>query len=214
MDQQLEPLLAEVEREAREEASHILGRGQSAAGSIVEDARARAEEERQRLLSITERQVEQIYRRARSAAQLAAEHRRQARREHLIQRVFTEARQGLSRALTADQRRATLAKLIEEGARSLGGGPLLVRVAPADKAILTQELLSEVARSLLQQGLSSDLASAQEPAEILGGAIVATRDERVSFDNSWESRLKRQMPTLRPLVWRALSDESDDKGTR
>jgi len=102
-------------------------------------------------------------------------------REQFLQEVVAEGRRKLAIDEDTSNRRAWLAKLVREGTERLGGGEVVIEVAPADAPLV---------------------AHARGSAEVRLGCIVRAADGKSWFDNRIEERERRFEPAWRALLGR------------
>jgi vacuolar-type H+-ATPase subunit E/Vma4 len=148
-----------------------------------------AEEEAKDPAALPEREV-------RLAAARREAHERRARedlldaresleaREAWIHRAEAEGRRLLAEPAPAADRRAAIARLVQEGLDRLPGDTIVVAVAPADAPLLDEAWA---------RALSPGRAVRVVPEEGVspGGAIVRSADGKVAFDDTLEARARR-----------------------
>ncbi|HSP96582.1 MAG TPA: V-type ATP synthase subunit E [Candidatus Dormibacteraeota bacterium] len=186
-----ERLAALLGEQAADEAAECL----AAAREQAERTRASAQAEAESIRAAAEREGEA--RGQRRAAELLAVARAQRQmrllqvREALIEAALTQARAQLAAALPAAAE--TLVALIREGLPHFPAGPVRVRIAERDAALLDPPL-----RAALEAGRWTLRV---EPADVRGGGVILESDDgRLRFDNSLDARGRRRLDRLRRLA--------------
>ncbi len=190
----LEGLRDAIMERAREEADRILRGAEEEAKAEVESAKRAKEEEarvlREKLLKEAEVEAARIIARARIRAKnivLEAKNR-------VIEEVIESAKRSLSGHSLG--REASLARLLRESARGLGGSRLRVMVSRGDL---------EIAKRLIQgDGELSKRVEEIAEAECSGGVMVEEVDGGVRIDNTYEARLAMLIPRLLPMIGKEL----------
>ncbi|MHB8993492.1 MAG: V-type ATP synthase subunit E [Chloroflexota bacterium] len=204
----IEALRRAILHDAEEIARAELEEARQSSLEELERARQETEAERARILRDAKRDAEGLRRRIGSIAELEGKRRQLEMRERLIREVLDRTLAGLRGGQGAGGRRSSLLRLVLEAARQAGGGRLVVQASAADLELLTPGFLGDVRRELAREGISAELHRSEQPARIVGGAIVVGDEGRIVVDNSLETRMSRQEPTLRGAIWRILSGEA------
>ena len=178
----------------------------------VAQLRAKAEQEAriesEKAIHDAEREAELIYRRILSMAEVESKRRRFEVRERLLDEVLDRASRALQSGERPHARRESLMALVTEAARELGGGRLVVRAASIDIGLLTPSFLREAEMKLKESGVSAELEVLDQPANIIGGAVLVKDGGRIVADNSYDARLRRLKPVLRNGIWQTLLGSS------
>lgn len=191
--------------DAREMARAEIRQAEQLSQAEQERARQEAEAERARILREAGREAEAIRRQATSSAQVATRLRMLEAREKLIQEVLDRASQSIRRERGSKALRSALPRLVLQAAREAGGGELVVQTSSGYSNLLTQRLLEEIQSGLAREGVAAKLRKAEQPVDVMGGAIVRRVDGSVVVDNSIEARMRRMEATLRGLIWETLA---------
>ena len=201
----IESLRRAILADARAAADAEVAKAETFAEVERQRARAEAEREAAGILDAARREAEALRRRVASVAELEGKRRLLEARERLIQQLLDRAMDELRDERGARGRSEELMRLVVEAALEAGGGRLKVQTSASDAGLLTPGFLAEARERLAREGISADLEAAEQPAEIVGGAIVSRDDGRVIVDNSFDARLARQEAVLRGEIWRILS---------
>lgn len=176
---QVEQTLAE----ARKKAAEILAKGEEEAAakkkSVLDFARAQADERR---------------RRAQTIADLDARKAVLAAKENMIEDTF---RQAIGRLRNLEQKayEDLLFPMLLAASQT---GTEQVIVSPADRGRFTPEFMDRVNKALLQQGKQGNLVVSGETREMQGGFVLRAGD--VEINNSFDSILRMQRDQLVPEV--------------
>lgn len=198
-----------LHREARERAMNLIGDANAKAQRLVSDARAAAAMSLQEADERTMRMTEDRRRRALAQARLKASQTLARQHEEVIQKLWRAAEERLQAIQDADERLAIIKRLLVDAATQLGGGPLLIQVAPADRDAVSAALPAWLAELRQAHGVASLELDAESPS-ILGGVVVRRTDVRRLADNSFNARLALVERQLRDQIYRRLSGHSGD----
>lgn len=198
----IQVLKSAIMEEAREEASRILADAEAQAENIRQQAEGQAETEREAILQQARREAEALHGQAAATAQLEARTLKLKRREQLLERVFTSARQKLAAASEWPDYDPIVRRLAREAVEYLDASEALVRIAAGTQRLLDEEALADLGREL---GVH---LHAGAPLAQSTGVVVETPDGHRRYDNTLETRLARMKDVLRTAVYHILMGET------
>ncbi len=180
-----EVLMGAVLDDAHRQADAIITRARQQAAATLEQVAAEMEQagqERRRLAQVeAARKTEAIQ----ASVSVAAGRLRAARVESILQSVYDAARRRLVARQGYDYTE-TLVALVTEAARHMGGAGLVVRLLPADRATVAEQL--------------GQFTLVEDPSLTDGGVVVLDADGRRAWDNRLVARLDRLWPELRRQI--------------
>jgi V/A-type H+-transporting ATPase subunit E len=198
----IQVLKSAIMEEAREEASRILADAEAQAENIRQQAEGQAEAEREAILQQARREAEALHGQAAATAQLEARTLKLKRREQLLERVFTSARQKLAAASEWPDYDQIVRRLVREAVAYLDASEVLVRIAAGTQRVLDEEALADLGRELgVHLHTGAPLAQST-------GVVVETPDGHRRYDNTLETRLARMKDVLRTAVYHILMGET------
>jgi vacuolar-type H+-ATPase subunit E/Vma4 len=197
-----------ITTEARQDASKIEAEAQSHIESIKRQALEQANRQRDAILKQARDRAETMRSQAVTSAQLEAQALKLERRETLLARVMSEARQGLTGVTEWPDYVQVLCRLIREGAEVLGAESLVIRADETTRRMLDE---ADERHPTVLTDLREDLAAQLElgePLERGTGVVLVTADGHRRYDNTLETRLSRMQAALRTPVYRILMGET------
>jgi vacuolar-type H+-ATPase subunit E/Vma4 len=201
VDGSIEDLSRAIMNEARAEADEIQEKAQAAADAVRERAKSDAAGVRTQILEKAAQDSERIRSQASASAKLAARARELEQREQLLDGVFSEAANQLAAVVRRKDYAAIAGTLVREAVMNLRSPVAQVRADAATQKTLGAGGLDAIAKELNVQ------LSFGPPLESGTGVVAATEDNRLNFDNTFETRLERMKPSLRADVYRLLNGE-------
>jgi vacuolar-type H+-ATPase subunit E/Vma4 len=187
--------------EAQADAEQIRTSAKAKADAIRQHAREQGEAERDEILKHARQQASHIHSQAVATAQLKARTLRLGRREKLLNSIFDAARKQLVTVQEWTDYDQIARQLAREAVGHLGVGQVRILVDERTRAVLTDDVLSEVSGEMdvqLQLG---------EPLERGTGVIAETVDGHLHYDNTLEARLERWQNALRSPVYHLLMEK-------
>jgi V/A-type H+-transporting ATPase subunit E len=178
--------------DAEEEAQKIKAEAEETIQEIRNAAKERAEAIKEAELERMKEHVEST--RRQDIAEKKVEHHRriQTVKSKLIDDVFDKAKEKLQDYVGKSAYKDTLRELILEAGESLGGGDLLVRLNATDQQRMSKADLESLAKEIHDRTDTETRITLDENAiEAIGGAVVASADQKATVDNTWEARLER-----------------------
>ncbi len=201
-DKDIERLSQAVMGEASADAEKIRSEAQAKAEAIRQKAREEAEAAAQDILKRAELEAERIHRQGLASAELKARLLNLDHREKLLQSVFDAARQQLSTVQQWKDYDQVALQLLREALVHLGADAAQIRADSTTREYLTQPVLEALSKELSVQ------LSVAEPLPQGLGIVVETRDGRMHYDNTFETRLSRLQSSLRAAVNHILMGEA------
>ena len=190
-----------VQNEAHAEADQVLADAKASAEAITQHAQEQAAAERAEILERASADAARIRSQAVATAQLKARTLLLARREKLLDSVFTAARQQLPTVQQWIDYEQIARHLLREALNLLGADAARVQADGQTRAILTDPVLAEISKELGAQ------VQFQASLEQGTGVVVATMDGHRRVDNTLETRLSRLQDGLRAPVYHLLAGE-------
>ncbi len=201
-DKDIERLTQAVMGEAGADAEKIRSEAQVKAEAIRQKAKDEAEAQAQQILKRAELEAERIHRQGLASAELKARLLHLGNRERLLQSVFDAARQQLGTVQQWKDYDQVALQLLREALVHLGADAAQIRADPTTRQYLTQPVLETLSKELNMQ------LSVAEPLPQGLGIVVETRDGRMHYDNTFETRLSRLQSSLRAAVNHILMGEA------
>ena len=167
-----------------------------------EHAQQQASTERTEILARASLETERLRSQAVAAAQLQARTAELEHREKLLNSVFSTARQKLSDMSQRADYDQIARELLRQALMNLGADIVRIRADERTRAVLTDQVLTEVSAELGVQ------VTHGIPLERGVGLIVETADGHRQYDNTLETRLERLQNSLRAPVLRLLMGET------
>lgn len=198
----IQALRRAIEEDVRREAKRILADAQFRAEDIRRQAEAQANAERDRILQRARQEAEREHGRVIAAAQLRAQTLKLERRERLLERVFTEARQQLAFIPEWPDYAQIVRRLVREAVGRLEADELLIHADERTLQVLNDEVLADLGKEV---GVHLRIG---EPLAQGTGVMVVTPDGHRSYDNTLETRLARMQDGLRAPVYHILMGET------
>jgi vacuolar-type H+-ATPase subunit E/Vma4 len=190
-----------ITTEARQDAAKITAETESQIEGIKRQARRQADKQRDAILKQAYDKAETLQSQAVTSAQLEAQALKLERREALLARVMSEARQGLTGVTEWPDYVQIVSRLIREGAEVLDAESLVIRADEITRRLLDGQVLANLKEDLAVQ------LELGEPLERGTGVVLVTTDGHRRYDNTLETRLARMRAALRTPVYRILMGE-------
>lgn len=183
----LEELRMEILRRTFEEVKRLEAEAKEEEGKLL----AAAEEERKRLLESAKEEATKAAREERAerlaAARLSAMRMRAEAKEEALEKALERVLEEFEGLRSTDAYPSLLKSLIEQGVREIGNGAI-VQVSAEDQKLAKRWRVK----------------LAPEPAEIEGGAIIASRDGRVKIRNTLREIFEQHRDRARKEVHEAM----------
>jgi vacuolar-type H+-ATPase subunit E/Vma4 len=202
IEKSIQALSRAVLSEARAEAEQIVADARAKAEVIQQHAQEQAAAERAEILDRASAEADRIRSQAIATTQLRARTLQLKHREKLLEGVFQAARQQLPAVQQWTDYDEIAHHLLREALVHLGADTAQVRADEGTQALLTDQVLADIAEELgVQVGLGVALKDGR-------GVIVETADGHRQYDNTLEARLSRSQNALRSPVHHLLMGES------
>jgi vacuolar-type H+-ATPase subunit E/Vma4 len=198
----IQALIGAIREEVAGEAGQILADARAQAESIRSQAQTQADAERETILQRARQEAEVLREQTAATAHMEAQTLKLKRREQLLERAFSEARQQLASAPQWPDYEQIVHRLVCEAVEQLGADEVVVRADEETRRVLSDEALADLGKELgvrLRSG---------EPLTRSSGVVVETPDAHRRYDNRLETRLARMREGLRTLVYRILMGET------
>jgi V/A-type H+/Na+-transporting ATPase subunit E len=198
-------ILARAERLANE----YRERANRSRDSILREAAERLRMRESREESIAKTLAERSFRQHVQASELTMQTHLDRMRWNLVQDV-ERALAGRMKAFSEDHERYDpwLDDLIARAATIIEDKTLIVSANARDGRRLAERW--EDIQGTLPAGKAATLA--EEPLETLGGVLIASSDQRIRVDNSFEGRLERLRPSVQQVILERLLPSGFDTG--
>jgi len=170
-------LLEAIEARGKEEREKILSRSEKTAKRLIKEATTRAKEVSQSILQEEDPELEATRTRILGESELRKKRSSTEVKHRVVQEVFDKAWQNLSKIRERPDYDSILEKL---GGEVLKGEDFIVYVNERDVTLIQKILTS--------RGLNAEVKSGQN---CVGGLVVETRNGSVSIHNTIESRLEK-----------------------
>jgi V/A-type H+/Na+-transporting ATPase subunit E len=198
-------ILARAERLANE----YRERANRSRDSILREAAERLRMRESREESIAKTLADRTFRQHVQASELTMQTHLDRTRWNLVQDV-ERALAGRMKAFTEDHERYDpwLDDLIARAATIIEDKTLIVSANARDGKRLAERWAD--IQETLPAGKAATLAD--EPLETLGGVLIASSDQRIRVDNSFEGRLERLRPRVQQVILERLLPSGFDTG--
>ncbi|MFH1037535.1 MAG: V-type ATP synthase subunit E [PVC group bacterium] len=212
-DQTIAVFEQKILEDARREAEMILARAREKLEDKLAAARGQASLFTRSALARARQQAEAELKKARSAAEMEARNILLLAREQAVEAVCARTREMIEEFRHTRLYREKLKELIAESAAAIGPGEIDVVISARDGEKLGESFAAEAEDFLhrkLGRRVSIRIQEAEQMAE--AGVIVREREGRMSFNDTFSARWKRDYPRLRRLAYQTIfgSDQPDD----
>ncbi len=198
-----EALKQEIRKSSEDRALQVLADAKKKADTIISEAEGEAKNVLARRVQEAERRLEQLEKF--EAAKGKMEYTRKILRlqSSYYEQVFREAESQISTLPTSDPDlyRRVLTSFFAEALERIGGNDLIVVARQADRSLL-ERILDE-----LHGQMKTELKCSISPSESLdsaGGVVVHSRNLRIYYVNTFESRFATAKEDFRADVVEAL----------
>ncbi len=184
-----------LKEKATEEAAKILADAREQAEQIRKDAR---EEIQRRLGHWASRERMAAYKEARQitdAAELKARQTVMAAKERLVAEIQNAVKERLIELRSSGEYPDILKRIARKALRALPGEEALLQVRSDDSHLITEDFLQDLAKSTGKR-----VKLMKEPADISGGCVAYSANQKMLVDFSFEAFLEREYPRLKGLL--------------
>ena len=194
----------------------IIDQANSEAENIIKEAEeykkqklAEAEEKGKALLQKTIEELETEEKneinKAKSAALLKNKRILLEAKEKIIEKVFNQAKEEISKKINSKEYPKILTKFIVEGAISLNSEEIFVQLPKQHQNVALD--LDAIANQVSKEtGISTKIQILKEPIRSIGGAVIKNKDNTKWVDNTIEERFNRFDKTIRSKIISLLFD--------
>jgi vacuolar-type H+-ATPase subunit E/Vma4 len=196
-----------IMQEAKAEAKQILNDAQVQAARIKQQAQAEANDERDAILQSAQQKVTDQQKQSNARAHQEAQMLKLRRREQLLERVFTAAREHLASIPGRPDHAKIGHHLVREAVERLAVDEIIVRTDGG-----TWENLDETTLKKLGEELGVHLIAGERLSQGTGVVLETPTGHRY-YDNTLETRLERIKNTLRAPVHRILMGQEKTQDT-
>ena len=200
----VDKIKSKILEDAKAEANKIISEAEEEKAKILEKAKEEAEKRKAEILKKGEKEAEMTKSRIISEAKLEAKKKLLKAKEEIIEMAIKKLREELTKLPEQPDYKDKLIKLIKEGAVSLGGGELVVRLNKKDMALIDDSTLWNLEKEVESVTKKVTVLKKGEPVDIIGGCIIETADGLKSLDNSLEAIFNRNLNVIRLKITEKL----------
>ncbi len=200
----VDKIKSKILEDAKAEANKIISEAEEEKAKILEKAKEEAEKRKAEILKKGEKEAEMTKSRIISEAKLEAKKKLLKAKEEIIEMAIKKLREELTKLPEQPDYKDKLIKLIKEGAVSLGGGELVVRLNKKDMALIDDSTLWNLEKEVESVTKKVTVLKKGEPVDIIGGCIIETADGLKSLDNSLEAIFNRNLNIIRLKITEKL----------
>jgi len=200
----VDKIKSKILEDAKAEANKIISEAEEEKAKILEKAKEEAEKRKAEILKKGEKEAEMTKSRIISEAKLEAKKKLLKAKEEIIEMAIKKLREELTKLPEQPDYKDKLIKLIKEGAVSLGGGELVVRLNKKDMALIDDSTLWNLEKEIENITKKVTVLKKGEPVDIIGGCIIETADGLKSLDNSLEAIFNRNLNIIRLKITEKL----------
>jgi len=182
-----EATIVDAEKQAKETLQTAKQQAEQSYQSIVSQAKAQAEAEKRKILSLTEVEIR---------------NRILKIKEEIVDAAFNKSVEKLNAFVKTKQYHDYLLRLVENSSKKIGFRYLIIHVNAKDKAWLKQGSLDNLSRKVQLEIKLSD-----ETENFIGGCRIQTADGKILYDNTIDNRLQGLKPYLRGEVAKILFEK-------
>ncbi len=200
----VDKIKSKILEDAKAEANKIISKAEEEKAKILEKAKEEAEKRKAEILKKGEKEAEMTKNRIISEAKLEAKKKLLETKEEIIEMAINKLKEELTKLPEQPDYKDKLIKLIKEGAISLGGGDLVVRLNKRDIELIDDSTLWNLEKEVESVTKKVTVLKKGEPVDIVGGCIIETADGLKSLDNSLEAIFNRNLNVIRARITEKL----------
>ena len=197
-EEDIELLARTIMVEAREEAEQLKSDAKEKADAIRKRAQEQAEMERKSILDRAKEDADRLRSQSSATTQLKSRSTQLEQREKILNDVFQEARKQLDAVKNRPDYGAIASSLAREALTQLKATEAEVLADESTQKVLGLDELSKELNGKFSFG---------EKLEEGTGVVVNTKDGKLQYDNTLETRLRRLQSSLRSSVYKTLMGE-------
>ncbi len=197
-------IIESILSDADAQASRIIESAENAARAAREKARIEGERGRDESLAKARERCAKLYAQELATARIEAKRLLLAAREDVAERVLGQLEERLDAVRRSPETYArSLRNLAVEAVAAIGQPEVVVRISPADAALVGDSFASEVASDSRAAAAGVSSVTLQlEACDLGGGCIAQSPDGRVVYDNTYRTRMQRKRRELRAMIVR------------
>ncbi|ACV24286.1 V-type proton ATPase subunit E [Methanocaldococcus fervens] len=200
----VDKIKSKILEDAKAEANKIISQAEEEKAKILEKAKEEAEKRKAEILKKGEKEAEMTKSRIISEAKLEAKKKLLEAKEEIINMAIEKLREELAKLPEQSEYKDKLINLIKDGAVSLGGGELVVRLNKRDMDIIDDSVLWNLEKEVEEMTKKVTVLKKGKPVDIIGGCIIETADGLKSLDNSLEAIFNRNLDVVRARITEKL----------
>ncbi len=200
----VDKIKSKILEDAKVEAEKIIAQAEEEKNKILEEAKKEAEKRRVEILKKGEKEAEMVKNRIIAEAKLEAKKKLLEAKEEIINMAINKLREELYKLPEQPDYKDKLIKLIKDGAISLGGGELIVRLNRRDMELIDDATLWDLEKEIENIAKKVTVLKKGDEVDIIGGCIIETSDGLKSLDNSLEAIFERNLNIIRAKVTEKL----------
>jgi V/A-type H+-transporting ATPase subunit E len=200
----VDKIKAKILEDAKAEANKIISEAEEEKAKILEKAKEEAEKRKAEILKRGEKEAEMTKSRIISEAKLEAKKKLLEAKEGIIEMAINKLKEELVKLPEQPEYKDKLINLIKDGAVSLGGGELIVRLNSRDMGLIEDSTLWNLEKEIESITKKVTVLKKGDPVDIIGGCIIETADGLKSLDNSLEAIFNRNLNVIRARITEKL----------
>ncbi|AIJ06424.1 V-type ATP synthase subunit E [Methanocaldococcus bathoardescens] len=200
----VDKIKSKILEDAKAEANKIISEAEAEKAKILEKAKEEAEKRKAEILKKGEKEAEMTKSRIISEAKLEAKKKLLEAKEEIIDMAIEKLKEELVKLPEQPEYKDKLVNLIRDGAVSLGGGELVVRLNRRDMDIIDDATLWYLEKEVENMTKKVTVLKKGEPVDITGGCVIETADGLKSLDNSLEAIFNRNLNVIRARITEKL----------
>ncbi|ADC68703.1 H(+)-transporting two-sector ATPase E subunit [Methanocaldococcus sp. FS406-22] len=200
----VDKIKAKILEDAKAEANKIISEAEEEKAKILEKAKEEAEKRKAEILKKGEKEAEMTKSRIISEAKLEAKKKLLEAKEEIIEMAINKLKEELVKLPEQPEYKDKLVNLIKDGAVSLGGGELIVRLNSRDMELIEDSTLWNLEKEIESITKKVTVLKKGDPVDIIGGCIIETADGLKSLDNSLEAIFNRNLNVIRARITEKL----------
>ena len=194
MSESLDKLHNRILSDAKLKADETIREAQAKADQIIAEARQRAQRETDELLAKAKLEAEAVRRNILSSKVRANRLRILDEKNRIVQEVLGAVEEKLSNIAKSSRFVETAQRFVAEAVKAVDSDQPVVRLGFKGSSKQNLDNVSKV----LPKG--SKLVFEEDPVDGLGGVVASDAEGRVTFNNSFRSRLERLDSQLLTLI--------------
>jgi V/A-type H+-transporting ATPase subunit E len=191
----------DILKEAKEKAAKIVRDAKKEAQTLLDAAHFGAKEEEEREVKEARAQGKSIYEEVLAGGRMKAKREILQKREELMNEVFKKAEESLRKYASSEKYERDLPRITASACKKLSSNNMVIQANRRDLKLLEKNK-DQIAREL--GGDKPVSISLGAPIQAIGGVKVSAPDEKIEIDETFDSRMRRALETLRVKVAKVL----------